>query len=52
MNQNIGDVKNIYSNFSQRMANLFERKKVLISVFRKRLESRKIQELQDKLSNK
>ena len=52
MNQSTEDLKKIYSDFKQKMRNLFDRKKVLVASFRRRLENRKIKELNDNLLNK
>ena len=49
MNQSTEDLKKIYSDFKQKMRNLFDRKKVLVASFRRRLENRKIKELDIKL---
>ena len=44
--------KEVYSNFTQKMSELFTRKKTLITDFKRRLETRKINKLKDELMQK
>ena len=45
-------LKDVYLNFTQKMSELFTRKKVLITDFKRRLETRKINKLKDELMQK
>lgn len=45
-------MKDVYSQFTQKMSELFIRKKTLITTFKRRLEARKINKLKDEITQK
>jgi hypothetical protein len=45
-------MNNIYSHYTQKMSEFFSRKKILITDFKHRLETRKINKLKDELIQK
>lgn len=45
-------MNDVYSRFTQKMSELFARKKTLINDFKRRLETRKINNLTNKLTQK
>ena len=45
-------IETVYTQFTQKMSELFARKKKLISDFKRKLETRKINKLKDELTQK